>query len=94
MRVNHAAPETAGGKQKMLWDDIRIAPLEHMEKAMTLRRNHIVGECCQLKRDQDSYNDNNSHGAKIQIPFNFEKDIVELATIDDYSSALNRKKPR
>jgi len=33
-----------------------------MEDAFLLRRNLIVGECVQLKKDIDSYNDNNTDG--------------------------------
>jgi hypothetical protein len=94
VRSNHAAPFVVEGKQKMLWDDIRTATPEHMEKSLKLRRQQIVGDCSQLKKDQDSYNDNNTHGAIIQLSFNFEKDVKELETLDNYSASLAAKKPR
>src|SRR4051794_22798569 len=67
VRTNHVAPGLVDGEQKMLWDDIRSAPPEHMEKALKLRRNQIVGDCSQLKRDMDSYNENNVHGCRLQL---------------------------
>jgi hypothetical protein len=94
VRVKHAARKTVNGKQKMLWDDIRTADPEHMEKSLKLRRTQIVGDCCQLKRDQDSYNDNNSHGANIQLKFNFEKDIAEAEAVAPHSKNVRTKNPR
>lgn len=94
VRTKHAASLLVGGRQKMLWDDIRTANPEHMEKSLKLRRQQIVGDCSQLKRDQDSYNDNNAHGAQIQLSFNFEKDIAERDTLEDYGSKMAAKKPR
>lgn len=43
----------------------------------TQRRNLIVGECVQLKKDVDSYNDNNTSGATIQMVFDFSEGILE-----------------
>jgi len=79
-------------KQGVFWDDIRTAPAEHMEDAFLLRRNLIVGECVQLKKDIDSYNDNNTDGAMIQMIFDFSEDIAEREQPDDYRP--RQPKPR
>ncbi len=94
VRTKHAAREERAGKQQMLWDDIRTAEPEHMEQALKLRRNQIVGECSQLKRDQDSYNDNNVFGAEIQLSFNFENDVAEAEAADGVDKSLGRRRPR
>jgi len=94
VRTMHAARKHVDGKQKMLWDDIRTAEPAHIERALQLRRQQIVGDCSQLKKDQDSFNDNNSYGAKIQLNFNFEKDLEEMETLEDYSATLAIKNPR
>ena len=78
VRTFHAvSQQSSQGRQRVFWADMRDAPAEHMEQAFTQRRNLIVGECLQLKKDVDSYNDNNLNGANIQMVFNFSEDIAE-----------------
>lgn len=62
---------------------MRTASPEHMELAFHQRRNQIVGGCVQLKKDVDSYNDNNTDGAVIQKEFDFTEDIREREQPDD-----------
>ena len=94
VRTKHAAPPKGEGKQQMFWDDIRTADPEHMEGSLRLRRNQIAGECTQLKRDQDSYNDNNSFGAEIQLSFDFKKDVIEAEAVKNATAALRKGRPR
>ena len=82
VRTWHAAKSDK--KQGVFWDDIRTAPAEHMEDAFTQRRNQIVGDCLQLKKDVDSFNDNNAFGAMIQMVFDFTEDIAEREQPTDY----------
>jgi len=63
---------------------MRSAPREHMEVAFQQRRNQIVGDCRQLKRDVDSYNENNHDGTWIQMVFDFRQDLAELEQPTDY----------
>lgn len=78
VRTFHAATRpSSAGKQGVFWADMRDAPPEHMELAFFQRRNLIVGECLQLKKDVDSYNDNNASGILIQMIFDFSEDIAE-----------------
>jgi hypothetical protein len=65
-------------KQEMLWADIEEARPEQMERSFALRRRQILGDCHQLKIDADSYNDNNAHGAAIQLMFDFRDDLAEM----------------
>lgn len=66
-------------KQEMFWADIEEDPTpDQMESAFALRRRQILGDCHQLKTDADSYNDNNSHGATIQLMFDFRDDLAEM----------------
>ena len=78
VRAKHVARYGSGKQQLILWDDIRTAPQNHMQIAFTQRREQIVGDCRQLKRDVDSYNDNNAEGSEIQLVFNFENDLAEI----------------
>ena len=56
-----------------------------MELAFHQRRNQIVGDGVQLKKDVDSYNENNTDGAVIETEFNFTDDIKEREQSgDDY----------
>ncbi|TWU13163.1 hypothetical protein CA54_19890 [Symmachiella macrocystis] len=77
VRANHVARITKAGKQLHLWSDIRRAPRRHMEIAFTQRREQIVGDCRQLKRDLDYYNDIHPGQKPIQKCFDFRDDVVE-----------------
>lgn len=86
VRTYHAArKKSADDSQGVFWADLRTAPPEHMELAFHQRRNQIVGECVQLKKDVDSYNENNTDEAVVQTEFNFTDDIKEREQPgDDY----------
>lgn len=77
IRAKHVARVTRGGKQLHLWADIRKAPRSHMEVAFQQRREQIVGDCRQLKRDIDYYNDIAGSDRPIQMVFDFRDDIEE-----------------
>lgn len=90
VRAKHCAMITqheAGGKevQKRLWFDRETATPELMHRSLQQRRRGVLGDCKQLKTDRDSYNDNNPHGAHIQMSFNFEPDLEELAHDTEYN---------
>jgi hypothetical protein len=70
--------------QGWLWSDIELIKPERMHLSLQQRRGYIVGDCKQLKTDLDSYNDNNPHGAQIQMSFNFTEDLHELAMPSTY----------
>lgn len=70
--------------QTYLWADIESAPPEHMKLSLQQRRRSTLGDLKQLKTDQDSYNDNNRHGAQIQVSFDFTEDLAELEHPTDY----------
>ena len=75
VRVMHAARMIEGPKQGTFWADIRTAPHEHIELAFQQRRKQIVGDCRQLKLDQDYYNAAHADRPDIQLCFNFEEDL-------------------
>jgi len=88
VRTKHAikVPRKDGG-QTSLWDDIRIAPREHMEQSFQQRRHRIVGDCRQLKTDVDSYNDAHPDDEDIQLVLEFVKDVAELEAADAIRSS-------
>ena len=91
VRTYHAKKERdSDGRQLVFWADMRTAPLEHMEVAFQQRRNQIVGNCRQLNRDVDSYNDNNPEGKKIQMMLDFREDVAELEQPVDYRPSQPR----
>ena len=68
VRAKHCALITerdeAGNKvQKRLWFDRSSSTPELMRLALQQRRRKVLGECKQLRKDLDSYNDNNTVGA-------------------------------
>ncbi len=81
-RVRRKHPIRTG--QGVLWADIELAPPEHMKMSLQQRRGYIVCDCVQLRTDQDSYNDNNKHGAEIQLCFDFTEDVDERMMPSEY----------
>lgn len=77
VRSNHAVRITRNGKQLTLWADMRTASRGHMELAFAQRRQQIVGDCIQLKRDVDSYNDERLEASPIQLILDFTEDVRE-----------------
>lgn len=75
VRTKHAARYEQG----WLWADIKSAPPDHMRLSLQQRRQGVLGDCKHLKTDLDSYNDNNLHGAQIQMSFDFREDLQELS---------------
>jgi hypothetical protein len=88
VRSKHAARVTRYGQQITLWADIRNADRRHMEVAFQQRRQQIVGDCAQLKRDVDSYNDNRSMSHPIQMVFDFTQDLAEIEVLTRSTSVL------
>lgn len=77
VRSKHAARMRANGRQGTFWADIRTASRKHMEVAFQQRREQVVGDCRQLKRDVDFFNSTHPNDDPIQTVFNFEDDIEE-----------------
>ncbi len=75
------------GEQLFLWEDIADAKPQHMHMALSQRRDSSLGDVKQLKSDKDSYNDNNPHGAYIEMSFNFDEDLAELDHPTEYPDA-------
>lgn len=84
VRAKHVARVTRDEKQWHLWADIRNAPREHMETAFQQRREQIVGDCRQLKRDVEYYNNANGGMPAIQLVFDFTDDIEEGGFSGEY----------
>lgn len=81
VRAKHAARLEINGEQQTFWADLRSAPREHMEVAFAQRRQQVVSDCAQLKRDVDSYNQNFNKNESIQMIFDFTMDLVELEAL-------------
>ena len=89
VRKKHAVKQeivNEEGEQKQLvfWADIETAPPDHMKLSLQQRRMYVLSDCKQLKTDLDSYNQNNRHGAEIQLSFDFTEDFEELDMPTEY----------
>lgn len=69
--------------QKHFWFG-RDAEPNLMRRSLQQRRKGALGEVLQMNTDMESYNDNNPHGAQIQMSFNFDKDIEESKQSTEY----------
>lgn len=70
--------------QKTIWFG-RDAEPKLMHLGLQQQRDSILGDCKSLKTNQDSYNDNNSYGATIQLSFDFTKDIEDSEHDTEYN---------
>ena len=88
VRTKHARRETliveGEPTQLVFWEDIHNATPEHMKVSLQQRRQGVLADCGQLKRDADSYNENNIHGADIQLSFDFTEDLLEMEAPEEY----------
>jgi hypothetical protein len=95
IRTKHVRRETVHidgqAKQMYIWEDIHNASPYHMQISLQQRRQAIVSDCAQLMRDTDSYNDNNTQGAHIQMSFDFTEDMLELNAPEEYPEAANEE---
>jgi hypothetical protein len=84
VRRKHAYRIKKDDKQLVFWVDIEDAKPGQMLLAFQQRRKGILQDCAQLKTDVDSYNDNNKANDRIQLAFNFEEDLAEMAQPTEY----------
>ena len=77
VRSKHVARYGEGSDRFHCGQTSELRAREHMEVAFQQRRQQILGDCRQLKRDVDSYNDNYNKGEPLQMVFNFTDDLAE-----------------
>jgi hypothetical protein len=82
IRKYYAARVRENGQLVMKWDDLNAAR-PFMEIAAANRRNHILGQCWQLKNDMDSYSERRCPEQPIQMDFNFNVDLEELSQLSE-----------
>jgi hypothetical protein len=82
VRAKHVARIQRNGEQLYLWNDIRTAGPAHMAIAFQQRRQQIVGDCLQLKKDVDSFNENRKPEKPIQMVFDFTNDLAEIEIME------------
>ena len=71
-------------EQIFLWVDMKEATPEQAEMAFQYGRKLTLDDCRQLKVGVDSYNQNNTHGAYIEMSFDFTDDIAEMEQPSEY----------
>lgn len=72
----------------MLWADMLTNPppeRDHMEAALKVRREQIVGDCFQLKVDVEYYNRKHSPDEPITMLWDFTNDVAERDQPTEYN---------
>ena len=82
-RARHPAKMMKDGQLRFEWADIDSAPRDHMQRAFSLRRRQVVGDCVQLKVDVDHFNDAHADEAPIQLILDFTDDVAEVEALND-----------
>ncbi|MHC4402325.1 MAG: hypothetical protein ACYTG0_21885 [Planctomycetota bacterium] len=77
VRAKHVERRVEGGKQLHFWADIRRTSRKHMESSFQLRREQVVGDCRQLDRDRNYWNNAHPNEEPIQLTFDFTDDVEE-----------------
>lgn len=81
-RANHAFKEKNGYKQLTLWVKLENATLNQMNASVTNRRDGIIADCTQLKKDTIVWNSKNPNGNQLNLMLGFEEDVQErLASV-------------
>jgi hypothetical protein len=60
------------------WADIDVAPRSHVEKGVQGERRQIANDCFALAMKIEHYNAKHPDEEALELPFNFEEDIVEM----------------
>lgn len=71
-------------EQVFLWVDMQEVNQEEAEMAFQYGRKWNLDSCRQLKLGVDSYNDNNPHGAHVEMSFDFTDDLAEMDQPSEY----------
>lgn len=74
-RANHAVPMLREGQQVFFWVDIDEAPRKHMDKALKLRREQMIGDGLNLTLDADHWNSVHTSEEPIAIELDFGPDV-------------------
>jgi hypothetical protein len=82
-RARHPAKVLKDGQLRFEWADIDTATRDHMQRAFSLRRKQIVGDCHQIEVDVDHFNDEHPDEEKIQLILDFTDDVAEMEAMDD-----------
>jgi hypothetical protein len=72
------------GQRRWNWVDIVSARPDPMHRSLQGRRRQAFGDIVQLDTDRQSYNDNNHHGAQLEMSYNFDEDLAELRMPTEY----------
>jgi hypothetical protein len=90
IRAKHVARIKQGDRQLHLWGDIRRISRNFIQNSFQLRREQIVGDCRQLNRDKDYWNESHSDEEPLQLCFDFTDDVEE----GEFPTEYPPKKPR
>lgn len=77
IRANQVARIVQGGSQQYLWGDIRRINRKHMNSAIQVKREQMVGECRQVDRDCGFWNSLHPEEEPVQCCFDFTDDVEE-----------------
>lgn len=62
-----------------------------MNIALKQRREQVVGDCSQLKKDVDSYNENwNRSGKPVTLVLDFTNDVAEREAVEEMDTARHQ----
>lgn len=83
-RANHAFKERHGDKQLTFWVQLENATHPQMSASVTNRRDGIIADCVQLKKDSIVWNNKNPNEKQINMVLDFEEDTDERLASEGY----------
>lgn len=75
-RVNFAVTDRSNGQQLTFWHTLNTAPRRIAHKGLMQRREQMVGDAVSLSDDADHWNRIHPEEEPIQIPLDFEFDVL------------------
>lgn len=88
-RANHAFKERGGDKQLTFWVQLENATHKQMSASITNRRDGVIADCTQLKKDAIVWNNKNQNEKQIDLILDFDEDVSErLASVGYVESEL------
>jgi hypothetical protein len=83
-RANHAFKEKHGDKQLTFWVQLENATHPQMSASATNRRDGIIADCAQLKKDLIVWNNKNPNENSLNMVLDFEEDVSERLASEGY----------
>lgn len=83
VRLNHCVLEVKGQTKFAYWESMKSASPDFIERSFQQQRMAILARCRKLNTAFLSYKENINPNTEMQLVFDFEDDLLEMALAND-----------